>query len=240
MREIVFDTETTGLSPADGHRIVEIGGIELINQVPTGESRQWYINPDRDMPEEAFRVHGLSEEFLADKPRFHEIVEDFLAFVGDARLVIHNASFDMRFINAELAALDRPPIPMEQSLDTLALARRRHPGAQASLDALCRRYGIDNSGRTKHGALLDAELLAEVYLELLGGRQRGLTLAENAGASSGPASAPGTASDYSGRTPRPLQPDAAELAAHRAFIEAEIDSPIWFAEEKPDSAAPDT
>lgn len=233
MREIVFDTETTGLDPAEGHRIVEIGGIELVNQVPTGEARQWYLNPDRDMPEEAFRVHGLSEEFLADKPRFHEIVDDFLAFVGDARLVIHNASFDMRFINAELAALDRPAIPKEQALDTLAMARRKHPGAQASLDALCRRYGIDNSGRTKHGALLDAELLAEVYLELLGGRQRGLTLAAEAGPATQTAESPEpvVTPRNTGRQPRSHAASAEELAAHRAFLEAEVDNPIWLTED---------
>ncbi|MGO9133617.1 MAG: DNA polymerase III subunit epsilon [Methylovirgula sp.] len=171
MREIVLDTETTGLDPATGHRIVEIGCVELFNAIPTGQTYHVYLDPERDMPEEAFRVHGISIEFLAGKPKFAEIAEAFIAFIGDAPLVAHNAEFDMRFINAELAAFGFAPIGNDRVVDTLAIARRRHPGAANSLDALCQRYGIDLSRRTKHGALLDAEILADVYAELLGGRQ---------------------------------------------------------------------
>ena len=171
MREIVFDTETTGLDPAAGHRIVEIGCVEILNTIPTGQTFHFYLDPERDMPEEAFRVHGLSTEFLTGKPKFAEIAEKFLAFVGDAMLVAHNAEFDLRFVNAELAALGHPLLGSDRIVDTLALARRRHPGAPNSLDALCLRYGIDTSRRTKHGALLDSEILAEVYAELTGGRR---------------------------------------------------------------------
>ena len=171
MREIVLDTETTGLDPASGHRIVEIGCVELFNAIPTGQTYHVYLDPERDMPEEAFRVHGISIEFLAGKPKFAEIAEAFIAFIGDAPLVAHNAEFDMRFINAELAAIGFAAIGNDRVVDTLAIARRRHPGAANSLDALCQRYGIDLSRRTKHGALLDAEILADVYAELLGGRQ---------------------------------------------------------------------
>jgi DNA polymerase III subunit epsilon len=177
MREIVLDTETTGLDPATGDRIVEIACVEIVNTVPTGETFHVYIDPQRDMPEEAFRVHGLSSEFLTGKPLFEHVAEDFLAFIGDAPLVIHNAEFDMRFINAELRRCNREPIPMDRIIDTLGLARRKHPGSPNSLDALCARYRIDNSRRTKHGALLDSELLAEVYVELVGGRQAALVLA---------------------------------------------------------------
>ncbi|MEK9725249.1 MAG: DNA polymerase III subunit epsilon, partial [Rhodospirillaceae bacterium] len=177
MREIVLDTETTGLDPKSGHRIVEIGCIEIVNQVPTGETFHQYVNPERDMPDGAFQVHGLSEEFLSDKPVFAKIAADFLAFVGDSNLVIHNAAFDMGFINAELEATGREPLAMERAIDTVSMARRKFPGAPASLDALCKRFQIDNSNRQLHGALLDAGLLAEVYLELIGGRQRGLGLA---------------------------------------------------------------
>lgn len=176
-REIVLDTETTGLDPATGDRLVELGCVELLNSIPTGETFHRYMDPERDMPEEAFRVHGLSREFLTGKPKFADIVDDFLAFIGDAKLVIHNAEFDMKFLNAELRRLDRPPLGMDRVVDTLALARRKHPGSPNSLDALCSRYGIDNSRRTKHGALLDSEILAEVYLELCGGRQAALELA---------------------------------------------------------------
>ena len=221
MREIVFDTETTGLDPAVGHRVVEIGCVELLNHMPTGETRQWYLNPQRDMPEEAFRVHGLSEDFLADKPLFAAVVEDFLEFVGGAVLVAHNASFDMRFINAELAALDRPNLPKDKVLDTIALARRKLPGGQYSLNALCRRFDIDLADRGKHGALLDAELLADVYLELIGGRQPGLVLASK---NKGTASM--EAADRGARTPRPHAPPVEEETAHRAFV-AKMDDPIW-------------
>ena len=184
MREIVMDTETTGLEATGGDRIVEIGGVELINHLPTGRTYHQYINPERTMPREAFEVHGLSDDFLSDKPVFARIADEFLEFIGDARLVIHNASFDMAFFNAELDRLGRPVLPMDRAIDTLEIARRKFPGAQASLDALCKRFGIDNSARTLHGALLDSEILAEVYLELLGGRQQGLSLA-SAGAGSG-------------------------------------------------------
>ena len=177
MREIVFDTETTGLDPATGDRVVEIGCVECINHVPTGEVFHVYINPERDMPEAAFKVHGLSTDFLKTKPVFAAIAEDFVNFIGDAKLVAHNAFFDLGFINAELKRSGRLPIPMDRVIDTLAMARRKHPGSPASLDALCSRYRIDNSRRVKHGALLDAELLAEVYAELSGGRQAALSLA---------------------------------------------------------------
>lgn len=220
MREIVLDTETTGLDPASGHRVVEIGGVELVNFIPTGNTYQQYINPERDMPTGAFEVHGLSEEFLAGFPTFKAIATGLVEFLGDATLVIHNASFDMGFLNAELEMLDLPTIERSRAKDTLAMARQRHPGAQNSLDALCRRLGVDNTGRTKHGALLDAELLAEVYLELIGGRQPGLGLsAENT-----------QAITESTRVERPARPHAAspeELAAHAAFIREEIEDALW-------------
>ena len=176
MREIILDTETTGLDPLKGDRIVEIGCVEIFNLIPTGQVFHCYIDPQRDMPEEAFRVHGLSREFLTGKPTFDLIVDDFLSFIAEDRLVIHNAEFDMRFINHELKQIKRQPIGMDRVLDTLALARKKHPGSSNSLDALCARYKIDNSRRTKHGALLDGEILAEVYAELCGGRQTALTL----------------------------------------------------------------
>ncbi len=174
MREIVLDTETTGLNPAEGHRLVEIGCLEIVNQIATGAGYHVLINPERDVPEEAYRVHGHSTTFLADKPVFAQIAPDFLSFIGEDRLVIHNAEFDMRFVNAELAKIGRESIPNSRVVDTLALARRKHPGAPNNLDALCDRYRIDRSRRIKHGALLDAEILVEVYGELLGGRQRSL------------------------------------------------------------------
>ena len=176
LREIVMDTETTGLDPLNGDRIVEIGGVELINHLPTGRTYHQYINPERPMPREAFEVHGLGDDFLRDKPVFARIVDEFLDFIGDAKLVIHNASFDMGFLNAELTRVGRPLLPDHQAIDTLDIARRKFPGAQASLDALCKRFGVDNSAREKHGALLDSEILAEVYLELVGGRQQGFAL----------------------------------------------------------------
>ncbi len=174
-REIVLDTETTGLSPQSGDRVVEIGCVELINHIPTGQHFHIYLNPERDMPEEAFRVHGLSNEFLRDKPRFIDEAQRFLDFIGDSTLVIHNAPFDMGFLNAELERLKRPSL-RNAVIDTVMVARQRHPGARVSLDALCKHYGIDNSKRTLHGALLDSEILAEVYLELIGGRQVALSL----------------------------------------------------------------
>ena len=226
MREIVLDTETTGFEPAEGHRIVEIGAIELFNHLPTGRTFHRYVNPERSMPTEAFQVHGLGDDFLRDKPRFAEIAAAFLDFVGgDSRLVIHNASFDMKFLNAELSWVNLPLIAMERALDTVALARRKFPGAPASLDALCRRFGIDNSAREKHGALLDSEILAEVYLELIGGRQPDLVLAVSAGlASAGPASGWKPA-------PRPVALPARvtdeERAAHAALVEALGEGAIW-------------
>lgn len=231
MREIVLDTETTGLDPASGHRIVEIGCVELINHVPTGSNFHEYINPERDMPQEAFAVHGLSEEFLADKPRFAEIAGEFLSFIGDAPLVIHNAGFDMKFINAELERVNLQPLPMNRAIDTVAMARGKFPGSRVNLDVLCRRFGIDNTARTKHGALLDAELLAEVYLELLGGRQPGLMLGADARASDcKPAERTDTAtSPYRAAAPRPIRPHAPtaeELAAHEAFLDS-LKDPLW-------------
>jgi DNA polymerase-3 subunit epsilon len=221
MREIVLDTETTGLDPKDGHRIVEIGCVELLNHMPTGGELHLYINPERDMPAEAFRVHGLSEEFLADKPLFADIAQTFVDFVGDDPLVIHNASFDMKFLNAELAAVGRPTLPMDRAIDTLRMAQRKFPGAQTNLDALCRRFGIDNSARTHHGALLDSLLLAEVYLELIGGREPGLALqAEKEGGLSR------VAVNRPQRAPRPHAASAGELAAHAAFLE-KVKDPIW-------------
>ena len=174
MREIVFDTETTGFEPGDGHRIVEIGLVELMDHFPTGEELRFYLNPEREVPIESQRVHGLSNEFLADKPLFADVAEEFLAFVADSTLVIHNASFDIKFINAELARVSRAPIPLSRSIDTIEIAKRKFPGARYSLDELCRRFGVDLTARSKHGALLDAQLTAEIYLELIGGRQRGL------------------------------------------------------------------
>ena len=176
MREIVLDTETTGLDPLQGHRLVEIGAVELLNHIPTGNTYHAFINPQRDVPREAEAVHGLSSEFLKDKPVFSKIADEFLEFIGDTVLIIHNASFDVGFLNAELGFLKRPPILYERIIDTLTLAKKRHPMGPNSLDALCKRYGIDVAKRTKHGALLDSELLASVYLELIGGRQIALTL----------------------------------------------------------------
>lgn len=220
MREIVLDTETTGLDPLSGHRVVEIGCVELVNHVPTGESFQRYINPERDMPAEAFDVHGLSSEFLRDFPRFAEIADDLLDFLGDARLVIHNAEFDMRFLNAELFRIGRAELAMERAVDTVRLARKKYPGAQVNLDALCRRFGVDNTSRTKHGALLDAELLAECYLELIGGRQPVLGLA------TGTAEAI-TVTARATRPPRAHAPLPDELAAHLAFVESKLRDPLW-------------
>lgn len=222
MREIALDTETTGFNPSEGHRIVEIGCVELHNHVPTGTVWQSYVNPERDMPDGAFQVHGLSEAFLADHPVFAEIAGGFLEFVGDAKLVIHNAAFDMGFINSELMTLGFAPIPMGRTVDTVQLARSRFPGAQASLDALCRRFGIDNSARTKHGALLDAELLADVYLELIGGRQRDFALVSGEGG----IQRDSAAVERPVRVARPHAASDAERAAHAAFIE-NLTDPIW-------------
>ncbi|WP_373088181.1 DNA polymerase III subunit epsilon [Sneathiella sp.] len=221
MREIALDTETTGFDPATGDRIVEIGCVELMNHIPTGEVFHCYVNPERDMPDSAFKVHGLSTEFLLGHKVIAEEIEGFLAFIGEAQLVIHNAQFDMKFLNAELVRLKRPPLRMARTIDTVSMARRKFPGAQASLDALCRRFAIDNSARTKHGALLDAELLAEVYLELIGGRQRGFSLAsEETGGL--------RAVNVETRTPRPHEASAAERAAHAEFLKT-ITDPLWLA-----------
>lgn len=220
MREIVLDTETTGLDPNEGHRIVEIAGLELMNYVPTGRRFHRYVNPERPMPEAALAVHGLGDDFLAQHATFDAVADEFLDFIAADRLVIHNAGFDIRFINAELKRLGRPTLTVDFE-DTLALARRRFPGAPASLDALCKRFNIDNSARDRHGALLDCELLAAVYLELIGGRQPGFELA----ASSGGISAAGVR-DRPARPPRQFAPGADELERHRAFLE-KLKSPIW-------------
>lgn len=230
MREIVLDTETTGFEPEQGDRIVEIGCVELFNHLPTGRTYHQYINPERSMPEDAFKVHGLGDEFLRDKPVFKAIGQAFMDFVGDAKLVIHNASFDMKFLNFELKRMGLPALPWEQAVDTLAIARRRFPGSPASLDALCRRFGIDNSHREKHGALLDSEILAEVYLELIGGRQPDLVLAPNSG-NSARGSGGTTGSDAWRPAPRrePLPPllTEEERAAHEAFIAKFGEAAIW-------------
>ena len=225
MREIVLDTETTGFDPTTGDRIVEIGAVELHNHVATKATYHQYINPERTMPQDAFEVHGLGDDFLRDKPKFAAIGQDFLDFIRDAKLVIHNASFDMKFLNAELAWAKLPPIPDDRAIDTLLIARRRFPGSPASLDALCRRFGIDNSSRTLHGALLDSEILAEVYLELIGGRQPDFGLSQ----------AQGDRKDQDDTNWRPLprqKPLAARLtnaerAAHQEFVLTLGDKPLW-------------
>ena len=225
MREIVLDTETTGLDALRGDRLVEIGCVEMFNRMPTGQTFHRHINPEREMPAEAFAVHGLSTEFLRAKPLFAEVVDDFLEFIADAPLVIHNASFDVSFINAELDRIKRPPIARERLVDTLLLARRKHPGVSNRLDDLCSRYAIDNSRRTKHGALLDAELLAEVYIDLIGARQSQLVLASESRE---------IRIGVSGEMPRrqrelPLAPRVTDTdrEAHRAFIATLADKPIW-------------
>jgi DNA polymerase III subunit epsilon len=224
MREIVFDTETTGLDPIQGDRLVEIGCIELFNRFPTGRSFHCYFNPERDMPEQAFQIHGLSVEFLKDKPLFAQKAEELVGFLGEAQLVAHNAAFDFGFLNAELERAGRAPVNRERMIDTLLLARRKHPGGANRLDDLCVRYAIDNSRRTKHGALLDAELLAEVYVELIGARQAQLILSQ----SSAPIELPGAAIVVRER-PVPLAPrvSAEERAAHRTFVATLGESAIW-------------
>ena len=246
MREIIFDTETTGLDPKTGDRMVEIGCVEMIDRIETGRSYHAYFNPQRDMPAEAQNVHGLSAAFLSTKPLFGECVEELLEFLEDSPLVAHNAGFDFGFLNAELALLKREPIGHDRMIDTVALARKRHPGAKLSLDALCTRYGVDRSHRVKHGALLDAELLAQVYIELTGGRQIGLELAALDGADSGAspdrvAPQPGLNAQHSAaatpqsgadkarrpvREPRAHAPSASELERHQAFI-ATLKEPLW-------------
>lgn len=226
MREIVFDTKTTGLDPSSGDRMVEIGCVEMVNRVPTGQTFHAYFNPERDMPAGAEAVHGLSSAFLSDKPLFRDTIEALLEFIADSPLVAHNAAFDFGFLNAELALCEREAVCMTRMIDTVALARKRHPGAKLSLDALCSRYGVDRSHRVKHGALLDAELLAQVYVELTGGRQIGLELtAETATVDivATPRTAPVARTR---REPRPHAASAQELARHQAFI-ARMTSPLW-------------
>jgi len=227
MREIALDTETTGLDPFAGHRVIEIGCVEMYDRIRTGNSYQAYINPERDVPEEAFRVHGISNTFLADKPVFAKIAKEWLEFIGDSRLVIHNASFDLKFLNYELSLLKLPPIALDHATDTMIIARRKFPGAPAKLDALCRRYDIDLSARTKHGALLDAELLADVYLELMGGRQASLL----------PTNEEKSAVEFAknDKIIKPLIParsfpvDAEELELHNRFVK-KLKNPLWLQE----------
>ena len=238
MREIVLDTETTGLEHDLGHRIIEIGAVELINHVPTGKHYHVYINPERDIDARASEVHGITNDQLADKPRFADIADDFLQFIDKATLVIHNASFDMGFINAELCRLQKPAISNDHVIDTLLMARQKFPGGQASLDALCKKFGIDNSDRDLHGALIDADLLAFVYIELIGGKQPDLMGAitsdandkhqnQNLNVSPDQAPAPASRADTSKiRPPRQFPQDADELAAHQQFI-ASINASIW-------------
>lgn len=227
MREIVLDTETTGMDPYTGDKLVEIGCVELLNHVPTGKTYHQYINPEREVPAEAVAVHGLSYDKLKNEPVFAQIYTDFLEFIGDARLVIHNAEFDMKFINSELQAVGHAAIPFTRVTDTLAIARKKFPGSPASLDALCRRFGVDNSNRTFHGALLDSELLAEVYLELMGGRQHGLGL----GADQRTDKAGGPVSGMAGRDrpyrePRPHAATAGEIAAHEDMV-GKLKDAMW-------------
>jgi len=227
MRELVLDTETTGFDPFDGDRIVEIGAVELYNHMPTGEVYHVYINPERSMPQSAFEVHGLGDDFLRDKPVFRDVAQSFLEFVRDDKMVIHNASFDMKFLNHELKTLGLQTLPNSQAIDTLDIARRKFPGSPASLDALCRRFGVDNSAREKHGALLDSEILAEVYLQLIGGQQPGLELASTGRSKAG---ASGQSQDWR-PSPRPT-PLASritedEIAAHGAFVAKLGDDSVW-------------
>ncbi len=228
MREIVLDTETTGFDPATGDRIVEIGAVELVNHMATGEVYHQYINPEREMPEGAFSVHGLSDRFLSDKPVFKTIAQDFLGFIGSSKLVIHNASFDMKFLNAELGWLEMPLLPMDQAIDTLEIARKKFPGAQNSLDALCRRFSVDNSGREKHGALLDSELLAEVYLELVGGRQPDFGLEDATQSITQDDSQGGQGWKPTARkTPLASRLSESEIKAHGKFVATLGESPLW-------------
>jgi DNA polymerase-3 subunit epsilon len=224
-REIVLDTETTGLNPYAGDRIVEIGCIELLNHIPTGRHFHRHINPERPMPEDALKVHGLSDDFLRDKPRYAEVHAEFLEFIGDATLIIHNAAFDVGFLNAECARLQHPALA-NPVIDTVELARKVHPGARVSLDALCKHYGIDNSRRTLHGALLDSEILADVYLELIGGRQVGLSF-EGEAAVAETAVAVARTPARPRPAPLPSRLDAATLAAHRALVETLGKEPLW-------------
>ena len=226
MREIVFDTETTGLDPKTGDRMVEIGCVEMVNKVATGATFHAYYNPERDMPAGAEEVHGLSEQFLSDKPLFAHGADELLEFLGDAPLVAHNAGFDFGFLNAELALCGREPVSMDRMVDTVTMARRKFPGAKVSLDALCTRFGVDRSHRVKHGALLDAELLAQVYVELTGGRQIGLELAAETVVEDDAIAAIRSAPPRERRAPRPHAATPEELARHAAFLE-KITNPLW-------------
>lgn len=223
MREIVLDTETTGMNPDTGDKLVEIGCVELFNHIPTGKTYQVYINPERPVPAEATAVHGLTDEFLADKPVFSQIYTDFVDFIGDAKLVIHNAEFDIKFLNWELKQVGHAPIPWPRVVDTLGLARRKFPGSPANLDALCRRFGIDNSGREFHGALLDSQLLSEVYLELLGGRQHGLGLLSG---KKDEASSAAKRKSKKFREPRPHAANTDEVAAHQELL-GKLKKALW-------------
>lgn len=226
IKEIVLDTETTGMDPSQGDRIVEIGCVELINHLPSGRTLQLYINPEREVPAEAIAVHGITNEFLADKPVFSQVYTEFLEFIEGAKLIIHNAEFDMKFINWELKNVGHKAVSWQNVIDTLAIARKKFPGSPASLDALCRRFEIDNSNRTYHGALLDSELLAEVYLELMGGRQHGLGLGARSGAGPGGAAKGKIEIERPFREPRHFAPSESELAAHAALLE-KLKNPLW-------------
>lgn len=224
MRELVLDTETTGLDPKDNHRVIELACVELVNYIPTGVSWHWYFNPERDVPRAATEIHGLTDTFLADKPLFGALADEILGVLEDARLIIHNAAFDVGFLNHEFGRLGfPPPISLERVTDTLALARRKHPGSPNNLDALCRRYGIDNSTRTKHGALLDSELLADVYLRLVGAEQAGLNLISHEGA----VKAEGEGAVQIWLKPLPPRLSAEEEAAHAAFVASLGAKALW-------------
>jgi DNA polymerase-3 subunit epsilon len=225
MREIVLDTETTGLDPGKGDRLIEIGCLEIVNLIPTGNTFHRYINPQRTVSAGAVAVHGITDAFLADKPAFSGIVDDFLAFIGSSRLVIHNAPFDKSFIDSELRMLGRPPLDADRIVDTLALARRKHPGSPNSLDALCQRYGVENGHRKKHGALLDAELLSEIYVDLTGGRQAGFDL--SAGKQRNPRAASAQAALSQRVEPLPARLEQAALADHEKFIASLGVAPVW-------------
>ncbi len=229
VREIALDTETTGLSPADGHRIIEIGCVEMVNQVKTGRTLQVYLNPERDVPMEAQRVHGISTEFLRDKPKFHEVAQQFLEFISDSKLIIHNAAFDMQFINSELVKVGQQALPMSRALDTLLLARSKFPGQSNNLDALCKRFNIDKSHRKFHGALLDSELLADIYLHLCGGRQSSIDLSQNT-----VKSAVEIKRTY--RNPRPHKATLEEVELHQQFI-SKIKNALWITLRDKDQAA---
>lgn len=223
MKEIVLDTETTGMDPDEGHRIIEIGCVELENHLPTGRHLQLYINPEREIPPDATAVHGITDEFVKDKPTFSEVYTEFIDFIADAKLIIHNAEFDMKFINWELRNVGHPAIGWSNVVDTLGMARKKFPGSPANLDALCRRFEIDNTERTYHGALLDSELLAEVYMELLGGRQHGMRLAAEKAAGQHEKT---VKAKRIAREPRPHTANDDELAAHSQLLD-KLTEPLW-------------